>query len=139
MSNPVIPTLTVAGWDTNPTTQMSKLFEYYQASDYSQSNTFHGRITSLQYTLSRETNPEALKKAIENDIVTLYGCYFDSVEPLVVVQPQPSETVRLEINIECVKDDNTYHLSTSLATTKGGSIRVINSKLTQLYKYNQYL
>ena len=32
---PVIPTLNVDGWDTTPLSQMSKLWEYYQASDYS--------------------------------------------------------------------------------------------------------
>lgn len=44
----VIPSLTVDGFITNKRTQISKIMEYFLASDKSQSNTFYGKVYSLK-------------------------------------------------------------------------------------------
>ena len=99
MPVPVIPALTLEGWDTSPESQISKLFEYYQASDYSQSNSFIGNITSLKYTLKQTRDMLQLSKLIEADIIRLYGDFFDTVEPLVDAKEIPGGIIRVDINI----------------------------------------
>lgn len=132
---PVIPTLTVDSWDTTPLSQMSKLWEYYQASDYSQSNTFRGRIISLKYTLQTETNPERLSKAIQQDIETLYGEFFDGVTPLIEVKELEGEIVNINIDITCTRNFEEYKLTRAIRGRKSGIIE-FETKLIEKYRYD---
>jgi hypothetical protein len=132
---PVIPTLTVDGWDTNPVSQMSKLWEYYQAADYSQSNLFRGRVTSLKYTLQTQVQPELLAKAIEADIENLYGEYFDTVAPLVDVKYIEGDIVNINIDINTTRDTNTFKLSRAIKGRKSGVIE-FETKLMKKYEYD---
>lgn len=132
---PVIPTLTVDGWDTTPLSQMSKLWEYYQASDYSQSNTFRGRIISLKYTLQTETNPERLSKAIQQDIETLYGEFFDGVTPLIEVKELEGGIVNINVDITCTRNFEEYKLTRAIRGRKSGIIE-FETKLIEKYRYD---
>ena len=132
---PVIPTLTVDGWDTTPLSQMSKLWEYYQASDYSQSNTFRGRIISLKYTLQTETNPERLSKAIQQDIETLYGEFFDGVTPLIDVKELEGGIVNINVDITCTRNFEEYKLTIAIRGRKSGIIE-FETKLIEKYRYD---
>lgn len=136
MARPVIPTLTIEGWDTNPLSQMSKLFEYYQASDYSQSDYFMGRITSLKYTLSKTLKPMELKSNIERDIETLYGDYFDTVEPIIEVQDENDGVVNIIINITCTYNGEKFTLARSIKGRSSGIVEY-QTKLLNKSKYDQ--
>lgn len=133
---PVIPTLTIDGWDINPATQMNKLFEYYQASDYSQSNVFRGNIVSLKYTLNRDIRPSVLANNIKADLNRLYGCYFDTVDPDIEVKDNNNGTVNIVINLTCTKLTETYQLSRTLHGNKAGIIRY-ETNLAEKYRYDQ--
>lgn len=133
---PVIPSLTIDGWDTTPSTQMNKLFEYYQASDYSQSNTFRGKIVSLKYTLNRDIRPLVLAENIKADLNILYGCYFDTVEPDVSTKDEGNGIVNIVINMTCIKDNETYHLARTLKGNKAGIIQY-ETNLKEKYRYDQ--
>lgn len=136
MATPVIPALTIDGWDTNPMSQMSKLFEYYQASDYSQSDYFMGKIISLKYTLARDIRPSILKDNIELDLKNLYSLFFDVVEPIVTVSEERDGVVNIVINLNCTKNGQTYTLARSIKGRKSGIIEY-QTKLTNKYKYDQ--
>lgn len=132
---PVIPTLNVDGWDTTPLSQMSKLWEYYQASDYSQSNTFRGRIVSLKYTLQTETTPDRLSKAIQQDIETLYGEFFDGVTPLIEVKELEGGIVNINVDITCTRNFEEYKLTRAIRGRKSGIIE-FETKLIEKYRYD---
>lgn len=136
MPKPVIPSLTIDGWDTNPLSQMSKLFEYYQASDYSQSDYFMGSIISLKYTLSKDIRPNILKENIETDLRKLYGKFFDTVEPIIDVQEEGDGIVNIIINLTCTYNTQTYTLAKSIKGRSSGIIEY-QTKLTNKYKYDQ--
>lgn len=136
MPKPVIPSLTIDGWDTNPLSQMSKLFEYYQASDYSQSDYFMGSIISLKYTLSKDIRPNILKENIEADLRKLYGKFFDTVEPIIDVQEEGDGIVNIIINLTCTYNTQTYTLAKSIKGRSSGIIEY-QTKLTNKYKYDQ--
>lgn len=136
MPKPVIPSLTIDGWDTNPLSQMSKLFEYYQASDYSQSNCFMGSIISLKYTLSKDIRPNILKENIEADLRKLYGKFFDTVEPIIDVQEEGDGIVNIIINLTTTYNAQTYTLAKSIKGRSSGIIEY-QTKLTNKYKYDQ--
>lgn len=132
---PVIPTLTVDGWDTTPLSQMSKLWEYYQASDYSQSNIFRGKITSLKYTLQTETNPERLSDAIKSDIERLYGEFFEKVTPIIEVKEMGDGIVNINIDVTCVRNFEEYKLTRAIRGRKSGIIE-FETKLIEKYRYD---
>mgnify|MGYP000882536280 CR=1 FL=1 len=132
---PVIPTLNVDGWDTTPLSQMSKLWEYYQAADYSQSNLFRGKIISLKYTLQTQTNPDRLRAQIETDINTLYGEFFETVTPLVEVKDLGNGAVNINVDLSVVRNFETYKLSKAIRGRKSGVIE-FETKLQDKYRYD---
>lgn len=133
---PVIPSLSVEGWNTSPLAQMSKLWEYYQSSDYSQSNMFMGKVVSLKHTLQVDIDPYVLKENVEKDIVNLYGSYFEEVTPLVEIYELGDNTVRLVVQISVKRENAQYTLSRAIQGTGAGVIEY-ETKLTNLAKYKK--
>lgn len=136
LPTPVIPTLSTEGWETNPSVQIAKLWEYYQAADYSQSNTFLGSISSLQYTLQKTRNPRDLKNLIETDIRSLYGSYFDTVEPVVDLQDHTDGRILIHVDLIVTRGDEEYTLTRSIMGTSSGIIGY-ETKLTEKYRYER--
>lgn len=132
---PVIPTLTIDGWDVNPLSQMSKLLEYYQASDYSQSNTFINNITSLKYTLQLSSNVNILKNNIITDLRNLYGSYFDTVEPVIEIKEADNGVLNIYIDVKCTRQGQEFKLSRAISGRFSGIIDY-ETKLVEKYKYD---
>lgn len=51
MGTPCVPSLTAAGWATDPGMKLDLAFADYLASNYSQSEVFEGKISSLPYVI----------------------------------------------------------------------------------------
>lgn len=132
---PIIPALDPEGWVTSPLSIMAKLWEYYQASDYSQSNTFYRGVTSLKYTLQKDKDILTLTDLIKDDIRTLYGSYFDSVEPMVEVEELKDNIVKIVCEIRVTLNTEHYELSRAITGTTAGIINY-ETKLTQKHKYD---
>ena len=116
----MIPTLSTENWITDPNKMMQKIFYYYVASAYSQSN-LH-TIKSLQYTLATNKNTEEALVVIEQDLLYLYSKYFTNVTVVINTTLSFIDGVAAFIvNIEGVfKDNKTYNLSTSLLADDSG-------------------
>ena len=136
LTKPVIPTLSAEGWDTSPLAQMSKLWEYYQSSDFSQSNMFLGGVSSLKHTLQKDIDPIVLKQNIEKDIFNLYGSYFEEVKPLIEIEELGNNTVRIICQISVKRENEQYLLSRAIKGTGAGVIEY-ETKLTNLAKYRK--
>nr|DAQ33493.1 MAG TPA: hypothetical protein [Caudoviricetes sp.] len=133
---PVIPTLGIEGWESNPSAQVAKLWEYYQAADYSQSNSFLGGISSLQYTLQKTRDPRELKNLITTDINNLYGSYFDQVQPMVEVKDMNDGRIVVNVDLAVTRGEDEYTLTRSIVGTTAGII-AYETKLTEKYQYER--
>lgn len=115
MATVVIPSLTVDGNITNKDLQMKKLFQYFLASDYSQSNQFYGKIASLKYILATYTDSTDISLEIKRVLNSLYTDFFDSVSVTVSIQNTTTTGITVyNINISCIYDSTTYELAQSI-------------------------
>jgi len=105
--NTVLPTLSLSGFVKDNNTIMRKQFEYFKASEYSQSTTFYGNISSLPYLIEQHNDDDIrLKSEIANTLTILYKRYFDKV----------SVEVRLDY-----KDDNSYNILIDIIAKNNGN------------------
>ena len=129
-----IPSLTVDGFINNKKIQMGKLFEYYLASDYSQSNTFNGQVCSLKYVLAMNNDTESIKKAIAVDLETLYGSHFDKIESnILVVEPEGTGKMNVHIDLIAYHNNETYTLTKELVYSNG-DIEQFGTLLDEYYE-----
>lgn len=81
LETPPYPTLDSTGWITKPEAKADAVMLGYLQANYSQSVLFQGKIRSFQYTLQQnQHNPSNLESAVEEDLQTIYGAYFDLAE-----------------------------------------------------------
>lgn len=114
-----IPTLTLDGFVTNKKAQMVKLFEYFLASDKSQSNVFNN-IQSLKYILTQNKNMSDLKTALDRAIMDLYKPFFTNVTPDVIIkESDTSNVINIYINIKTTYEGKMYELTREVVSTNG--------------------
>ena len=114
-----IPTLTLDGFITNKKAQMVKLFEYFLASDKSQSNVFND-IQSLKYILTQNKNMSDLKTALDRAIMDLYKPFFTNVTPDVIIkESDTSNVINIYINIKTTHEGKMYELTREVVSTNG--------------------
>lgn len=114
-----IPTLTLDGFVTNKKAQMVKLFEYFLASDKSQSNVFNN-IQSLKYILTQNKNMSDLKTALDRAIMDLYKPFFTNVTPDVIIkESDESNVINIYINIKTTHEGKMYELTREVVSTNG--------------------
>ncbi len=114
-----IPTLTLDGFVTNKKAQMVKLFEYFLASDKSQSNVFND-IQSLKYILTQNKNMSDLKTALDRAIMDLYKPFFTNVTPDVIIkESDTSNVINIYINIKTTHEGKMYELTREVTSTNG--------------------
>lgn len=133
----VVPSLTADGFVSNKSEQMKKLFEYFLASDYSQSNTFSGKIASLKYIITTYKEPADIKREIEKALTIQYRAHFDTVSILVSVYTDTNGAVtRYVINISAISNGTTYTLERDVSSSLA-NIATYDQALAALYEqYN---
>lgn len=131
---PAIPSLTLDGFITNKSAQMKKLFEYFLASEYSQSNTFQGKISSLQFILANDKDTIATVDLIRTTLISLYKSCFDIVDVVVNYdESDSSSTVNYSIDITCKHEDMYYSLNKDIRE-KNSKIDNYDELLRALYE-----
>lgn len=130
-----IPTLGLDGFLNNKEMMMGKLFTYFMASEYSQSNTFHGKIASMKYALAVGKDKNDVARIMQTMLNNMYGKYFKNVDVNVNVQEViNSDKTEFYIEIKCTDDDKSYTLSRTLKYG-GYEIEDYNKELDNFYKY----
>lgn len=115
-----LPTLTMSSWVNNRNTLMTKLFEYFLASDYSQSNTFAGTIKSLKYIIHNFTTSENIRNELTQALSELYQPYYDNVlVDITIDEPTDSSTISITIRITCTYMGVDYTLARNIVETNG--------------------
>lgn len=128
-----IPSLTSVGYITNKNLQMTKLFSYFLASDYLQSNVFKGEIKSLKYLLTRSSRPDILRQDLETTLSALYEPYYDNVIVQVDQEDLPNNIVNLSIGIKATYDGKDYFLYKEIKTKEGDMVE-FEKQLDELYE-----
>jgi hypothetical protein len=119
-----LPTLTTHGFITDETLLMSKLYEYFLTTQYSQSVFYKDYINSYDKIIKNSpTVSNKLEYELSDALYKLYNRYFDDVTPTVRLEdknPEGETAYRLYIDIECVgSDGRKLALSKVLVTTDG--------------------
>lgn len=123
----VLPTMSVFGITNDPGVITEKLFMYFITSEYSQSVTFYGEISSLKYLLNQyATEPATLKNKIYESLMILYKKYFPVVEIDVDVIEDPV-TKNKELNIKI-----TTETEDGVISTVDEELQVSNNNITNL-------
>ena len=136
--NNAVPSLSSDGFITNKNLQMTKLFGYFMAADYSQSTFFKDSVYSLKYILAQYTNPATAAVAIETALKELYKKYYDKVTVFVDQQDNGGGIVKLMIDVQCIDNNpyKQYNLYKEIKTKDGNMVEYENS-LDILYNYYQ--
>jgi len=128
-----VPTLTLDGYLDNTDFMMTKLFEYFVLSEYSQTKLFYGEISSLPY-LVRDAGPDfnKLEDSVKDTLFKLYNRYWGNVDVDVGIKEEKinehKHRVILVINVEVVHDGKTYTLNKS-ASIEDNEVKKIDNKI----------
>ena len=120
----VLPALNADGWITDPLKQLDLLFAHALETDFSQSNTFHGRVTSIPFIIAiHQANPDNLVRELKQSLTVYFSRYFDSVTVNSSVGPDIEGTNQYPLFIEATvsKNGSLYNLS-NIVTVENGKI-----------------
>ena len=120
----VLPTLTTKGFISDENLMMTKLYEYFLTTQYSQSVLYSGNIESYDKVVK---NNVVIQKELENDlhdsIYNIYSKYFTDVEPMVKLIDHDingNSVYKVNIEVTCKgRDGATLSLSKSLTMNDG--------------------
>lgn len=130
-----IPSLTINGFITNKDMQMGRLFTYFLASDYLQTNMFYGDIASLKWILAQHNDPYSTKAMMISNLTKLYQAYFDTVEVIIDLRIEESPGYdNYYIDINCTDNGTVYNLN-KLLKIDGMTILDYEDSLDELYRY----
>lgn len=132
--NSSIPSLSLDGWIDNKHMQMAKLWEYFMASEYSQTNLFNGEIASLKYLLATSNPGNNLKLKIEEALIKMYNNYFDNTVCEVNIDSTSElDKYKVYIQITCIDNNNRYYLEREIKYSNG-KIEDFEKSLDELYE-----
>lgn len=131
-----VPSLTIDGFITNKRSQMSKIWEYFLASEFSQSNIFHGGISSFKYIMATNKPSNELITDLEQKIKSLFQRYYDTaIVDVDMKLDDKTNTHYVTIAVACKDDDGkTYHLAKEIAYTNG-KIENFEREVDRLYEH----
>lgn len=133
-----VPSLTLNGFITNKRMIFYKLWEYFLASDYSQTVIFNGGIASVKYLIGENSmSPVDIVEKTRGMLTSLYKDYFDvvNVEAL-ILNPNDAYQI-LSISIMAFDNENPdviYDLHKDIQNTKG-EILGYEQLLSELYTH----
>jgi len=119
----ILPTLTEDGFLDKPQQMLIKIYEYFLSSDYSQSVSFFGNISSLRY-LVREHNDsiDTLRIEITNTLNRLLSRYWNNYEVNIDIVNYDVNTVSYTIKTELVVIYNGERISLNKDTSVEKSV-----------------
>ncbi len=124
-----LPTLTNDKILDNEKLIIEKLYEYFLASEYSQTSFYVDNIASLKYLIATnpiEDSPTDLETNIKDTLKNMYIRYFDEVEIFCSVNVQQNEVTVYDINIDIHVTNNSNEFKLNRI------INIVNNKINFL-------
>jgi len=120
MSKKIVPTLSLDGYVQDENVMMSKIYEYFLLTQYSQSYLYGGYIESYDKSIKATTAlGSEVEAALENSLYRLYDKYFTDVEPTVKLEDEDG-LYKLTIDVSCVgANGDKLYLSKAMTITDG--------------------
>ncbi len=119
----VYPSLTPAGWISENYKKADMALAHFFVSQYSQSNLYKGKVSSLPYLIQQFGNdPQSLARQVESNVLTLFNRYFGEEDGNVVV------SVNVSIEFPTAGDESRYEVRLDA----GIAINGVNSSLGKL-------
>ena len=131
MTKKVLPTLTVDGFVHSVPQTCDYLLAYFFLSQYSQSNLYYGKISSLAYIIQENGHDEqTMLLRIQSTLTTLFNLYFDSVEVSANITRDEDNEAQYEIVTELIvrRGDISYNV--------GRQVSLINSVVQNIAELN---
>jgi len=127
-----LATLSDKGWVTDGRDIFDRVFAYFLASDYSQSNVYYNNISSFPYIIQESGNDiTKLIQTTESTLKTYLSRYFTDVVVLVKdTTPDASGAVELTIRLSLRHNGVVLDITSIINFTLGSSNNIIH--------YNQY-
>jgi len=126
-----LPMLSGEGWLQDPTIIMTRLFSHMFLTDYSQSNTYRGNVTSLQYILSQHGQDSTeLTSAVEKAVKIYYSRYFSNVDVSFRLNETASDGAKMafDLHISGSWEGERYDLQRTLqADNSTGTLQFIKA------------
>lgn len=121
MANAIpVPTLSEDGWVFDPLNKANYLMSYFFEADYSQSQFYYGRVSSLGYLLQQYgTNPSEFASELETTLKDLLEKYLDNVE------------VEAAENLSVTGSQATVNLYVSFSDKNGNKVTLSNMLLIE--------
>lgn len=118
-----MPTLTSAGWISDPINKLSRLFDYFLTTEKSQSYFFKDNILSFQeYIKSLQHDPVLLASRLETSLGAQLNKYFDTASVAISSQsPGPDGRYDIKFDIVITENNTSYSLGRVLEI-KGSEI-----------------
>lgn len=125
----VLPSLSTDNWTEDPVKIGDYLISHFILSDFSQSQIYAGKISSLPYLLNEhQKDVGLLVRGVEETLTTYFSRYFDNVEVEVLETDNPdnSSDVSISIYLAYIQDNKEYNLSRLIHTTNSKISKVID-------------
>ena len=122
----VLPSLSSAGWVSDPSVLIPNLLAEAMVSDASQSTIYFGEITSIADLVQKyQTNPSEMANRLEGALIKYYSRYYSSGVNASVSVPLPIPTDgKYQINMSVIVTTNGKDYSVSmLANVENGILK----------------
>lgn len=125
-----IPTLSSQGWISTTEDIINKLFDWFIASEYSQTTLFKGNVISLPYLIQDYgTQPDRLCEAVSSALEELYSRTFDRCVSTVEYRNNTGEgessTFDLNCSISIINNGIEYNVGHTLQIMDNHVINVL--------------
>lgn len=130
---PVLPHLSVEGFIESSQILMIKIFEHFLASDYSQSTTYVGNVSSMKYILFNHKDNLELNRVLTNTLEELYGRYFPNVEVTVIIDESDLSTDKISIDVLTIDSLGVENRLSKAVTTMNNNIVNFDTLLDEMY------
>lgn len=132
-SIPVIPTLSSQKLVKDPNMKLQLAYLYFFASDYSQSTTYYGNISSAKKILEEyQDDIDLAADALASSLTNMLKRYFTTVDVATTVKNKD-----IAFDIRCT-DQNGYIVTLSDSLTTDGGYIDIYKQLVDKYVYKIY-
>lgn len=126
-----VPTLTTTGWVNDVVNKAVTLFDYFLASDHSQTEFFPDRVSSLPWLVQQHGHaPRVLASSTQTQLQRFYGRYFD--QAFVEVNANDNNNMEgrynLQINVAVEQDGKRHSLGRLIEVGESRILKVVEDE-----------